>query len=97
MLVFSFITKAKGKAKTQAENQQLYKCNNFSTYYLLYCDGVSWSPIKPYSTWAIVVPLPGAWMYLASPRASPSWTSSTGQEYNRQLGGGPLYMSRTKE
>src|ERR1700729_2512943 len=41
---------------------------------------------KPYSTWTIVVPLPGAWMYLASPRASPSWTSSTGQEYQQAAG-----------
>jgi hypothetical protein len=38
---------------------------------------------KPYSTWTIVVPLPGAWMYLASPRASPSWTSSTGKKYTQ--------------
>src|ERR1700728_1359369 len=53
---------------------------------VLYCDGVTWSPIKPYSTWTIVVPLPGAWMYLASPRASPSWTSSTGQEYTQAAG-----------
>ena len=30
--------------------------------------------------------LPGAWMYLASPRASPSWTSSTGQEYQQAAG-----------
>jgi hypothetical protein len=44
----------------------------------LYCDGVSWSPTKTIPSWAIVVPLPGALMYLASPRASPSWTSSTG-------------------
>jgi hypothetical protein len=27
---------------------------------------------KPYNTWAIVVPLPGALMYLASPEAPPS-------------------------
>ena len=44
------------------------------------------SPTKPYNTWVIVVPLPGAWMYLASPMASPSWTSSTGQEHLQAAG-----------
>jgi hypothetical protein len=51
-----------------------------------YCDGVSWSPTKPYNTWVIVVPLPGALMYLAGPRASLSWTSSTGQEHTQAAG-----------
>jgi hypothetical protein len=50
---------------------------------MIYCDGVSWSPTKPYNTWVIVVPLPGALMYLASPRASPSWTSLIGQEHSQ--------------
>ena len=61
-------------------------CSLLMRYYSIYCDGVSWSPIKPYSTWTIVVPLPGAWMYLASPRASPSWTSKTGSGRQQAAG-----------
>ena len=47
------------------------------------CDGVSWSPTKTIPSWAIFVSLLGALMYLASSRASPSWTSSTGRKYRK--------------
>jgi hypothetical protein len=43
-------------------------------------------PYKTIPPWAIVFPLPGALMYLASPRASPPWTSSTGKEYTQAAG-----------
>jgi hypothetical protein len=48
-----------------------------------YYGGVLWSLTKPYNTLVIVVPLPGALMYLASRRASPPWTSLTGQEHSQ--------------
>src|ERR1700728_1147962 len=47
---------------------------------------VPYKTIQAYSTWTIVVPLPDVWMYLASPRASPSWTSSTGQGRQQAAG-----------
>jgi hypothetical protein len=47
-------------------------------YLPVYCGRVSWSPAKTILSWAIVVPVPRALMYLAGPRASSSGSSSTG-------------------